>query len=48
MKLFEYKSKLKDPLRRATLVFLRRKNEILLARKKRGFTEGKINGVGGK
>ena len=31
-----------------TLLFLRRGNEILLARKKRGFGKGKYNGVGGK
>ncbi|HUW21856.1 MAG TPA: 8-oxo-dGTP diphosphatase [Candidatus Bathyarchaeia archaeon] len=39
-------------LRQATLCFLlREKNgrqEVLLARKKRGFAEGKFNGVGGK
>jgi len=32
----------------ATLCFLIRDNEICLAMKKRGFGEGKINGVGGK
>lgn len=31
-----------------TLLFLRRKGELLLAMKKRGFGEGKWNGVGGK
>lgn len=31
-----------------TLCLLKRKNEILLAMKKRGFGEGKYNGVGGK
>lgn len=31
-----------------TLCLLRRDNEILLAMKKRGFGEGKYNGVGGK
>jgi mutator protein MutT len=31
-----------------TLVFLRRNDEILLAMKKRGFGEGRWNGVGGK
>lgn len=31
-----------------TLLLLRRENEILLAMKKRGFGEGKFNGVGGK
>ena len=32
----------------ATLMFLRRNNEILLGYKKRGFGEGKWNGIGGK
>lgn len=32
----------------ATLVFLLKGNEVLLIRKKRGFGEGKYNGVGGK
>lgn len=32
----------------ATLLFLERKEELLLAMKKRGFGEGKWNGVGGK
>ena len=31
-----------------TLALLKRKDEILLALKKRGFGEGKYNGVGGK
>lgn len=31
-----------------TLLFLRRGDEILLAMKKRGFGEGKYNGIGGK
>ena len=31
-----------------TLLLLRRENQILLAKKKRGFGEGKFNGVGGK
>lgn len=31
-----------------SLLFLRRKDQILLAMKKRGFGEGKWNGVGGK
>lgn len=31
-----------------TILFLRREGEILLAMKKRGFGEGKWNGVGGK
>lgn len=32
----------------ATLCLLRKDNQILLAKKKRGFGEGKYNGVGGK
>lgn len=35
-------------LRQATLVFLVRDNEVLLAMKKRGFGKGKWNGAGGK
>ena len=31
-----------------TLLFLRKNSQILLAKKKRGFGEGKYNGVGGK
>jgi len=31
-----------------TLLLLRKENQILLAMKKRGFGEGKFNGVGGK
>lgn len=49
MTLKEIKEKYKDaPLRLATLVFLLRGNEILLAMKKRGFAEGRWNGSGGK
>lgn len=44
----EYKYILKSPLRRLTLCFLLKDNEILLAIKKRGFGEGNWNGVGGK
>lgn len=36
------------PLRQATLCFLLREGEILLALKKRGFAAGKWNGAGGK
>jgi 8-oxo-dGTP diphosphatase len=36
------------PLRQASLCFLTRGGEVLLARKKRGFGLGKWNGVGGK
>lgn len=35
-------------MRKVTLCFLLRKGEICLAMKKRGFGEGKYNGVGGK
>src|SRR5687767_7036372 len=47
-KLTDHKEKLNKPLRQATLVFLVKDNQILLAMKKRGFAEGKWNGVGGK
>jgi len=36
------------PLRQATLCFLLKENKILLAMKKRGFGQGRFNGVGGK
>lgn len=36
------------PLRRATLCFLVRDRQVLLAMKKRGFGQGKWNGAGGK
>ena len=36
------------PDSRRTVVFLIRENQVLLAMKKRGFGEGKWNGVGGK
>ena len=35
-------------MKELTLLFLKRDNEILLAMKKRGFGEGRWNGVGGK
>lgn len=35
-------------IKKATLLFLVKDNQILLAMKKRGFGEGKWNGVGGK
>jgi 8-oxo-dGTP pyrophosphatase MutT (NUDIX family) len=35
-------------MKQVTLLFLRKNNHILLAMKKRGFGEGKWNGVGGK
>jgi 8-oxo-dGTP pyrophosphatase MutT (NUDIX family) len=37
-----------EPLRQSTLCFLLKDNQILLAMKKRGFGQGKWNGVGGK
>ncbi len=48
MKIKKYKETKKDELRKCTLVFLRDKDRILLAMKKKGFGEGKFNGVGGK
>jgi len=35
-------------LKQATLILLRKDDEVLLAMKKRGFGEGRWNGVGGK
>ena len=35
-------------MRQATLLFLIKDNQILLAMKKRGFGQGRFNGVGGK
>lgn len=46
--LAEHKETVPNPLRQATLCFLVKGNEVLLAMKKRGFAEGKWNGVGGK
>jgi mutator protein MutT len=37
-----------NPVQLSTIVFLKRRREVLLARKKRGFGEGKWNGCGGK
>ncbi|HEX6977086.1 MAG TPA: 8-oxo-dGTP diphosphatase [Patescibacteria group bacterium] len=48
MKLVEYEQSLEAPLRQATIVFLLKGDEILLAMKKRGFGVNKWNGVGGK
>jgi mutator protein MutT len=39
---------MKSPLKKATLLFLIKDKEILLAMKKRGFGKGRWNGVGGK
>jgi 8-oxo-dGTP pyrophosphatase MutT (NUDIX family) len=47
-RLKEVKEKVIAPLRQATLVFLIKDKQILLAMKKRGFGTGKWNGVGGK
>jgi 8-oxo-dGTP pyrophosphatase MutT (NUDIX family) len=46
MKLNECRGK--SPLRQATLALLFKGNQILLAMKKRGFGQGRYNGVGGK
>ena len=48
MGIIEYEQSLDHPLREATIVLLLRNDEVLLAMKKRGFGEGKWNGVGGK
>jgi mutator protein MutT len=47
MELSECRKKFKN-LRQATLLFLLKEDEVLLAMKKRGFGIGKWNGVGGK
>ena len=46
--LHKIKATTTKPLRQATLCFLVKGNYVLLAMKKRGFAEGKWNGVGGK
>jgi ADP-ribose pyrophosphatase YjhB (NUDIX family) len=43
-----YRATLTTPLRQVTLCLLRRGDEVLLARKKRGFGMGRWTGVGGK
>lgn len=48
MNIIEYKKRIQQPLRQATLCFLIRDDEVLLAMKKRGFGKGRWNGVGGK
>jgi ADP-ribose pyrophosphatase YjhB (NUDIX family) len=48
MDLAEFSSTIQKPLRQATLMFLLKDNQILLAMKKRGFGVGRWNGVGGK
>jgi len=44
----EFKKRLKKPLRQSTLLFLIKGDKVLLAMKKRGFGQGRFNGVGGK
>lgn len=44
----DFKMFAEGPLRYATLCFLLRDDQVLLAMKKRGFAVGKWNGVGGK
>lgn len=46
--LAEYVKSRSTPLREATVSFLVKDGHVLLAMKKRGFGEGKWNGVGGK
>jgi 8-oxo-dGTP pyrophosphatase MutT (NUDIX family) len=48
MKLSDHKKTISGPLRQATLCFLIKGDEVLLAMKKRGFGEGRWNGTGGK
>jgi 8-oxo-dGTP pyrophosphatase MutT (NUDIX family) len=44
----KFKESLTTPLKKATLCFLVRDTQVLLAMKKRGFAQGKWNGTGGK
>ena len=48
MALKDYKKTLQGQLRKATLCFLIIDDKVLLAMKKRGFGQGKLNGIGGK
>jgi mutator protein MutT len=48
MKLEEYKKQHNVPAKQATLCFLLREDQILLAMKKRGVGAGRYNGTGGK
>ena len=48
MNIVEYKKSFINPLRQATLCFLIKGDQVLLAMKKRGFGKGRWNGVGGK
>ena len=48
MDIIEYRKRVQQPLRQATLCFLVKDSKVLLAMKKRGHGQGKWNGVGGK
>ena len=48
MKIKDYQKTRDGDLRKCSLLFLRNGEKILLAMKKKGFGEGKYNGVGGK
>jgi 8-oxo-dGTP diphosphatase len=48
MTIQEYESTLTSPLRKVTLCFLVKDNEVLLATKKVRFGAGRITGIGGK
>lgn len=48
MNLQQYKQTIEKPLGHSTLCLLVKEDQVLLAMKKRGFGEGKWNGVGGK
>lgn len=48
MNIIDYKKSFTNPLRQATLCFLIKGDQVLLAMKKRGFAVGKFNGIGGK
>lgn len=48
MEIKQYEKTVRKPLNKATLLFLVEDRRILLAMKKRGFGEGRSNGVGGK
>lgn len=48
MNIVDYKKLFSNPLRQATLCFLIKEDQVLLAMKKRGFAVGKFNGTGGK
>lgn len=48
MTLRDYKKMQMEALRQASLCFLLRSDEVLLALKKRGFGEGKLTGIGGR